>query len=186
MAHLLVSRISVAAVALLLCSPAIPANAPEASVKLVLDVAGKGKVEITLAPDKAPKTCEHLVQLAQSGFYSGQKFIKAVKSPKPFLVQFGDPNSRTKPMDDPELGKTGSGKQIPYEDSGLPNVRGAVGLSTLPKDRNSGDSIFYVSLAENRFLDGKYTVFGHVTKGIEVVDKVEVGDEVSSVTVVRG
>ena len=186
MAHLLVSRTTVAVVATLLCAPSLPARAPEASVKLVLDVVGKGKVEITLASEKAPKTCAHVVELAQSGFYSGQKFIKAVKSPKPFLVQFGDPSSRTRAMDDPELGKTGSGKQVAYEDSGLPNVRGAVGISTLPKDRNSGDSIFYISLAENRFLDGKYTVFGQVTKGIEVVDKVEVGDEVSSVSVVRG
>ena len=175
-----------ASVLVLALAITVGAARPFAETKLVMTIKGKGKVEITLDEGKAPKTCEHVLALATSTFYDGQKFFKAVKSPKPFMVQFGDPNSRSKEMDDPEMGKTGSGKPIKHEDSGLTNVRGAVGLSTLPRDPNSGDSIFYISLAENRFLDGKYTVFGHVTGGMDVVDKVERGDEVSSVTVVRG
>ena len=184
MTKALLLKASVVALAFVFVVAASPARL--ADTKLVMTIAGKGKVEITLYTDKAPKTCEHVIALAEAKFYDGQKFFNVMKSPKPFLVKLGDPTSRTKSSDDPELGKTGSGKAIEHEDSSQTNVRGAVGLSTLPKDPNSGDSIFYISLAENRFLDGKYTVFGHVTSGMDVVDKVERGDEVSSVTVVRG
>ncbi|MES1227127.1 MAG: peptidylprolyl isomerase, partial [Armatimonadota bacterium] len=100
------------ATALALVMAVTMAAKPVAETKLVMTVKGKGKVEITLDEAKAPKTCAHILALVQSKFYDGQKFIKAMKSPKPFLVQFGDPNSRTKDMDDPELGKTGSGTTI--------------------------------------------------------------------------
>lgn len=152
---------------------------------LVLEVAGKGQIVIELHADKAPKACAHIGQLAARGFYDGQKFFRVAKEPRPYLVQFGDPATKTRPIGDPAIGKGGSGARIPYEDSGMPNVEGAVGLSTQPGDPDSGDSQFYILLAPARFLDGSYTVFGRVTKGMDVVKKIELGDQVTSVRLVR-
>lgn len=151
-----------------------------------LQVAGKGEVAIKLHTKEAPRTTSHIIKLAESGFYSQQKFFRVVKDPKPFLVLFGDPNSKTKPIDDPSLGTGGSGARIPFEETGLSNVEGAVGLSTLPRDRDSGDSQFYILLAPSRFLDGNYTVFGQVVSGMEIVRQIQVGDQVTSVTISRG
>ncbi|MBL8066423.1 MAG: peptidylprolyl isomerase [Chthonomonadaceae bacterium] len=154
--------------------------------KLVLDIENRGKVEIELYTNEAPKTTAQIIRLAQSGFYNGQKFFRVVKSPKPFLIQTGDPASKTKPANDPGLGSGGSGKSVPYEDSGHSNVEGAVGLSALPRDKNSGDSQFYILLGPAKFLDGSYTVFGRVVSGMDVVRAVELGDKVTSATIVRG
>lgn len=167
--------VSVFAVALMGAAPLASAQ-----TKLLVQVKGKGTIEITLDEAKAPKTCAHVKELAEGGFYNGLTFFDVKKTPKPYLVKFGDPKARASGSD------RGSSGPIPFEETGLPNVRGAVGLSTKERDPNSGDSIFYVSMAENRFLDGKYAVFGRVTKGMDVVDGLERGDEVSSVTVVRG
>jgi peptidylprolyl isomerase len=153
---------------------------------MVVDVQGRGKVTIELHTEKAPKTTAHVARLAESGFYDRQRFFKVVRKPRPFLVQTGDPGSRSKAMDDPTLGSGGSGKTVAYEDSGFPNVEGAVGLSTLQNDRDSGDSQFYILLGAARFLDGSYTVFGRVIEGMDVVRSVELGDVVASVTIVRG
>jgi peptidyl-prolyl cis-trans isomerase B (cyclophilin B) len=151
-----------------------------AETKLLVQVKGKGTIEITLDGAKAPRTSTHVRELAQDGFYDGLTFFDVKKTPKPYLVKFGDPKARASGAEKASPGP------IAFENTGLPNVRGAVGLSTKERDPNSGDSIFYISLAENRFLDGKYAVFGRVTSGMDVVDGLDRGDEVSSVTVVRG
>jgi cyclophilin family peptidyl-prolyl cis-trans isomerase len=151
---------------------------------MVVTVEGRGEVQIRLHTAQAPKTTAQIVRLARQGFYDGQRFFRVVKEPKPFLVQTGDPASRSKPMGDPSLGQGGSGTRVPYEDSGFPNVDGAVGLSTLPNDRDSGDSQFYILLGPARFLDGSYTVFGQVASGMSVVKSIEVGDRITSVKIV--
>lgn len=153
---------------------------------LVLEIEGRGQVVIQLFTKEAPKATSQIIRLAQSGFYNGQKFFKVVKEPKPFLIQTGDPGSKTKPASDPALGTGGSGTPVPYENSGHSNTAGAVGLSTLPNNRDSGDSQFYILLGPARFLDGSYTVFGQVVSGMDVVRAVELGDKVTSATVIRG
>lgn len=147
-----------------------------------ISIEGKGDILITLYPDRAPKTCARIIDLFQKGFYDGQRFHKVVKSPKPFLVQVGDPNSRVKEMRDPSLGSYKSGAQIPYENSGLKHVRGAVGLSHLEGSRDSGDSQFYIMLDSYSFLDGQYTVFGVVQQGLDVLDKIELGDKITRIS----
>ena len=153
---------------------------------LLLNIENRGQVAILMHTKEAPKTTSQVIKLVQQGFYNGQKFFKVVKQPKPFLIQTGDPASKTKSETDPSLGSGGSGTSVPFEDSGFPNVEGAVGLSTLPKDRDSGDSQFYILLGPARFLDGSYTVFGKVVAGMDVVRAVELGDKVTSATIVRG
>ncbi|MFX4918179.1 peptidylprolyl isomerase, partial [Acinetobacter baumannii] len=78
-------------------------------------------------------------ELAEGGFYNGLTFFDVKKTPKPYLVKFGDPKSRASGADKPSSGP------IAFEETGLANVRGAVGLSTKERDPNSGDSIFYIS-----------------------------------------
>lgn len=153
----------------------------------VLEVAieGRGNVYILLYTKEAPKATQHIIDLAKGGFYNGQKFFRVVRDPRPFLVQVGDPQSKTMDLDDPAMGSGGSGSKIPFENSGFSNDEGSVGLSTLPKEPNSGDSQFYILLAPSKFLDGKYTVFGKVVKGMDVVQRIQRGDRVQSATILK-
>lgn len=156
---------------------------PLAAPTLTLQVENKGDIVIELYTDKAPKTTSHIMKLANDGFYNGQKFFRVLKDPRPFLVLFGDPGTKDKPLTDSSIGEGGSGARIAREDTGKSHVRGAVGLATKQGDPNSGDSQFYIMLDKKPFLDGSYTVFGSVVKGMDVVDGIEVGDKVTSVTV---
>ena len=159
------------------------AVAAQADTLMRVVVEGKGTFNIQLYTDKAPKTTAHIIKLVRSGFYDGQRFHIAVHSPRPYRIQVGDPASKSGNID--EAGFGGSGTQIPYEETNVPNVAGAVGLSALPNDKNSGDSQFYVLLGPARFLDGNYTVFGKVVDGMDVVNKVEKGDRIEKVTIVE-
>ncbi len=159
-------------------------KAGETVMRLTLE--SKSTIDILLYTKQAPKTTSHVIGLVERGFYNGQKFHKVVKDPRPFLVQIGDPASKTKPMDDKSLGTGGSGTRIPFEDSGFANVTGAVGLATQENDRDSGDSQFYILLANSRFLNGASTVFGQVVFGMDSVNKIAIGDKVTSATIVRG
>lgn len=151
---------------------------------MVVTIRGKGEIHIRLRADKAPKTVARISELAKSGFYNNQKFHKVVRDPRPFLIQVGDPESKTKPVR--SVGDGGSGRTIAYENSGLRNKRGAVGLAAPPDNRDGGDSQFYVLLGDYAFLDGSYTVFGTVEKGMDVADKVQMGDLVESATIRGG
>ncbi|MCA1995799.1 MAG: peptidylprolyl isomerase [Armatimonadetes bacterium] len=153
---------------------------------LVLAIEGRGNVSILLHTKEAPKTTAHIIDLAKKGFYDGQRFFRVITTPRPYIVQFGDPNTKSKPLDDPSIGQGGTGVRIPYEDSGKSNVVGAVGLSTPPKERDAGDCQFYINLSNNRFLDGSYTVFGQVVEGMDVVRRIELGDRVTKATIVTG
>ncbi len=149
---------------------------------MTLEVAGRGKIVIRMRTDVAPQTCKKIMSLAKDGFYTDQKFFKVIKQPRPFLVQFGDPLTKTKRLDDSSIGTGGTGKKIDFENSGLKHVRGAVGLSRQPDDKNSGDCQFYFMLDAYSFLDDNYTVFGQVTQGLEILDTLQVGDQVTKVT----
>lgn len=154
---------------------------------MVLDIAGRGSVYIKLHTKEAPKTTSQIIRLVQNGFYNGQRFFKVDKSPKPFLVQTGDPASRDAGnIGKPTLGTGGSGTRVAYEDSGFLNETGAVGLSTMPNNRDSGDSQFYILLGNFPFLDGSYTVFGKVVQGMDVVNRIERGDVITSARIQRG
>lgn len=156
----------------------------ETYLKVVVE--GRGTLWIKLHTAEAPKTTERIIDLAQKGFYDGQRFFEVARSPRPYMVRTGDPNSRTKPMGDRSLGTYSTGTKIPYEDSGFKHVEGAVGMGRLPDDKNSGDCQFYIMLDQHRFLDGSYTVFGQVVSGLDALRKIELGDRITSVSVVKG
>ena len=166
---------------ILILSLLVGAAMARADAFMRVSVAGRGSFTIQLYTEKAPKTTAHIIRLVKSGFYDGLRFHMAVHSPRPYLVQVGDPASRSGDLD--SVGSGGSGTTVPYEDTGMPNVTGAVGLSALPGNKDSGDSQFYVLLGPARFLDGNYTVFGKVVDGMDVVNKIEKGDRIEKATV---
>lgn len=141
----------------------------------------KGAFTVVTFPKEAPKTVEQVVSLAESGFYDGLAFHRLVSG---FVVQGGDPQTRTLDVTDPQVGKGGSGKTLPAEFQGQ-TVRHLVGTAGMARgrDANSADSQFYLTLAATPHLDTHYTVWGQVVKGMDVVRALAVGDKIVKVTV---
>ena len=131
-------------------------------------------------PDVAPNHVKNFLELAGKGFYDGQRVHRV--EPK-FVVQFGDPQSKSLPVGDPSLGSGGSGVKLRAEFNTKPFDRGVLGMART-NDPDSASSQVYIMLGNAHFLNGKYTAFGKVTKGMEVVDKIKVGDRITSIKVV--
>jgi peptidyl-prolyl cis-trans isomerase B (cyclophilin B) len=131
-----------------------------------------GEIKIDFFPEDAPKTVENFETLAKKGFYDGLTFHRVEPG---FVVQGGDPKGN---------GTGGPGYKVKAEFNKQPHVRGAVAMAR-SNDPDSAGSQFYIVLAPAHFLDGKYTVFGIVTSGMDVVDKIRVGDKMKSVKIVE-
>jgi cyclophilin family peptidyl-prolyl cis-trans isomerase len=142
----------------------VAANASDTENTLLLETT-KGPVTIRLRPDLAPNHVARIKELAREGFYDGTVFHRVIDG---FMAQTGDPTG---------TGMGGSGKKLEAEFSKAPHVRGAVSMARA-NDPNSGDSQFFICFADARFLDGKYTVWGEVTKGMDNVDKIKRGEPV--------
>jgi cyclophilin family peptidyl-prolyl cis-trans isomerase len=143
----------------------------------------KGTFEFETYPKEAPKTVAHIVGLVKKRFYNGQRVHRVVPG---FVAQMGDPQSRDMTLKD-QWGTKGSGTTIGVaEFSKLrTHVRGAVAMA-YAKDPATADSQFYVTLAPTPQLDGKYTVFGKILSGMDVVSKLAIGDRIIRVTVKEG
>ena len=122
-----------------------------------------GRVVIEMRDDLAPKHVMRIKQLVREGFYDGLFFHRVIEG---FMAQGGDPDGN---------GTGGSGMNIPAEFSRQPFERGTVGMAR-SADPNSGDSQFFIMFAEGSFLNGQYTVWGQVVKGMEFVDNIERGE----------
>jgi cyclophilin family peptidyl-prolyl cis-trans isomerase len=136
----------------------------------------RGTFEFETYPVEAPKTVAHIVELVKRGFYDGQRVHRALPG---FLVQWGDPQSRDAAKD-AVWGRgaaASSGKPIGAGEitKKRAHTRGAVAVAH-PGNPASADSQIYVTLADRPDLDGKYTVFGHVTAGGDVPERVQRGD----------
>lgn len=126
-----------------------------------------GEMEIKFFPEKAPKHVENFVALAKSGFYNGTIFHRVIPG---FMIQGGDPN--TKDPNKPETyGMGGPSTRLKAEFSDIPHRRGILSMART-NDPNSAGSQFFVVVKDSNFLDGQYTVFGEVVKGMEVADKI--------------
>ncbi|HEU5319564.1 MAG TPA: peptidylprolyl isomerase, partial [Methylomirabilota bacterium] len=97
--------------------------------------------------------------------------------------QGGDPQSRTLKVGDPRIGTGGPGYRVKAEFNRRKHDRGVVAMAR-SQDPDSAGSQFYITLAPAPFLDGQYTVFGRVVKGMDVVDRVKPGDRIASVRIV--
>lgn len=126
-----------------------------------------GEIEIKLFPDKAPKHVENFLKLAKSGFYNGTIFHRVIPG---FMIQGGDPN--TKDLNKKELyGMGGPGHSVKAEFNDMPHKRGIVSMAR-SNDPDSAGSQFFIVVEDSPFLDGKYTAFGQVVKGLGVADKI--------------
>ena len=139
-----------------------------------------GEIAIEFFPADAPKTVENFVKLAGQGFYDGTTFHRVVPG---FVAQGGDPLSKTLPAGDRRLGTGGPGYNVKAEFNKQKHDRGVVAMAR-SQDPDSAGSQFYITLSPAPFLDGKYTVFGRVTSGMNVVDGIRVGDKIKSVKIV--
>jgi cyclophilin family peptidyl-prolyl cis-trans isomerase len=160
--------------------PAAQQKSPGAGPVIVLETV-KGTIEFETYPDEAPKTVARIVELVKKNFYNGQRFHRA--EPK-FVVQIGDPQSRTPQLSD-HWGRSGFGKPIGVAEitKKRRHLRGAVAMGYAGTDPKQADSHFYITLANRPDLDGRYTVFGRVISGMAVADRLERGDMLKRATI---
>jgi cyclophilin family peptidyl-prolyl cis-trans isomerase/HEAT repeat protein len=144
-----------------------PANSPHAFI----DTA-KGTIEIELAVLDAPQTTRNFMALAAKGFFNGFAIHRVVPN---FVVQDGDPRGD---------GGGGPGYSIRDELNDRPYLRGTVGMALSWRD--TGGSQFFITHSPQPHLDGRYTAFGHVVSGMEVVDRIQQGDVIQRIRIWDG
>ncbi len=169
MRRMLPSRWSLALAGLLLAAtiaavlpqigPARAAEDPENTLYLDLRY---GRVEIRLRPDLAPRHVARIKALTRKGFYDGIVFHRVIEG---FMAQTGDPTG---------TGRGGSGQNIKAEFSNARFERGTLGMAR-SRNPDSADSQFFITFRAAPHLDGGYTVWGQVVKGMEFVDKLRRG-----------
>ena len=123
----------------------------------------KGKVVIEMRPDLAPGHVTRIKELVKDGFYDGIVFHRVIDG---FMAQTGCPQG---------TGTGGSGKKLKAEFTREPFERGTVGMARA-QSPDSGDSQFFIMFDEGSFLNGKYTVWGQVTSGMEHIDAITRGE----------
>jgi peptidylprolyl isomerase len=122
-----------------------------------------GRVVIKLRPDLAPNHVARVKELARQKFYDGTPFHRVIDG---FMAQGGDPTG---------TGTGGSGKKLKAEFSKEPFKRGTIGAAR-SQSPDSADSQFFICFDRAKHLDGQYTVWGEVTEGMDVVDKIAKGE----------
>ena len=132
------------------------------STHLILDTT-KGQIEIELKPDLAPNHVARITELAAEGFYNGIIFHRVLPG---FMAQTGDPTG---------TGMGGSGKKLDAEFTDYQYVEGTVGMAR-SMNPDSGDSQFFICFDGCGHLTGQYTVWGQVSKGMDIVHKINAGE----------
>jgi peptidyl-prolyl cis-trans isomerase B (cyclophilin B) len=131
----------------------------------------KGSIVLALEAEKTPVTVANFVNLAQKGFYNGITFHRVIPN---FMIQGGDPT-----------GTGAGGPGYRFEDEFDPSLRhtGPGILSMANAGPGTNGSQFFITHVATPWLDGKHSVFGHVTQGQNVVDSIAQGDKIESVTI---
>lgn len=129
----------------------------------------RGDLEIELLTDQAPSTITRFVQLAEEGYYAGLTFHRVVPA---FVIQGGDPRGD---------GYGGPGWTQRCEDSRVRYRRGTVGMALAGRD--TGTSQFFITHSAQPHLEGRYTAFGRVLRGFEILDRIQPGDRIESVRI---
>ena len=125
-----------------------------------------GKISFKLLPDLAPETVRNFEKLARDGFYDGTLFHRVIPG---FMIQGGDPNTKTDNKG--SWGSGGPGYNVKAEFSSRSHRRGIVSMARA-QDPDSAGSQFFIVTSDSTFLDRQYTVFGEVTEGMDVADKI--------------
>ena len=145
--------------------------------KAVFDTA-RGAIELELYADEVPGTVANFEKLANSGFYNGTKFHRVIPN---FMVQGGDPYSKGGAG---RVGTGGPGYTIKCETQNSTHKHIAGTLSMAHAGKDTGGSQFFICHSPQGHLDGVHTVFGQVTKGMDVVNAIKSNDEVKSIRVI--
>lgn len=128
----------------------------------------KGDISLTLFGKDAPRTVKNLIDKAKSGYYKGLVFHRV----EDWVIQGGDPK-----------GDGSGGGLMQTELNNLPFVEGSLGVARRGDIKISNDSQFFITKSESSHLNGKYTNFGVVTKGMDVVKKMGVGDKILGIEI---
>ena len=131
----------------------------------------KGTIDLELYPEHAPKTVNNFVFLARAGFYDGISFHRVISN---FMIQGGDPTG---------CGSGGPGYRFEDELADNPLTHEIGSLSMANSGPNTNGSQFFITHSPQSHLNGRHTVFGKVTSGQDVVDAINEGDTIQSVTV---
>ena len=142
----------------------------------------KGTIVAELYDKEAPLTVANFEKLANGKFYYCVKFHRVIPD---FVVQGGDPLSRDLPAGDQRIGTGGPGYKIKCETAGNPRKHEVGALSMAHAGKDTGGSQFFMVLSEDntRHLNGVHTVFGKITKGLDVMKKIQKDDVMNSVRV---
>lgn len=146
-------------------SEEVQSTAFEDTVIADIEIEGYGTITVELDGKAAPITVANFVKLAESGFYDGLTFHRIMAG---FMMQGGDPNGNGTGGSEETI--VGEFAQNGYENN-LSHTRGAISMARA-MDYDSASSQFFIVHEDSDFLDGSYAVFGYVTEGIEIVDKV--------------
>jgi cyclophilin family peptidyl-prolyl cis-trans isomerase len=130
-------------------------------------ITDRGEIVIELLPQVAPATVSNFIDLVKKKYYNNLAFHRVVSD---FVIQGGDPQG---------TGWGGPGYSIPCEYGTVPFLRGTVGMATAGKD--TGGSQFFICHSEQPHLNGRYTVFGKVISGMEVVDQIQIDDKIQQI-----
>jgi peptidyl-prolyl cis-trans isomerase B (cyclophilin B) len=161
------------------CQPSAPPDDMEAVVTTDL-----GAIRFAFEPGKAPKHVEQFLALARQGYFDGSAFFHVVANG---MIQGGDPLLKDAKTDR-KLWGSGGLNLLPSEISSLKNERGAVSAARIPGKPDSDGAQFFMCLYPQPSLDGQYTVFGHITEGMDVaerISRVPVGTDGMTETPVR-
>ena len=131
----------------------------------------RGRIVCELFPNDAPNTVNNFVFLAREGFYNGTKFHRVIEN---FMIQGGDPTG---------TGRGGPGYKFEDELKNNPRQHQVGSLSMANAGPNTNGSQFFITHIATDWLNGKHTVFGQVTSGQDVVNSVQQGDTLNSVTI---
>ena len=142
----------------------------------------RGTIVAELFDKDAPKTVENFEKLANESFYDGVKFHRVIDD---FVVQGGDPQSKTLPEGDPRVGSGGPGWKIKCETAGNPRKHAVGSLSMAHAGKDTGGSQFFMVLSEGntRHLNGVHTVFGQITEGLDIMKQLKKNDVMTKVRV---
>lgn len=138
----------------------------------------RGTMIAELFDTETPKTVANFEKLANEGFYDGTRFHRVIPD---FVIQGGDPLS--KDPNNPRVGTGGPGYQIKCETHLNTHKHVAGSLSMAHAGKDTGGSQFFVCHSPQKHLDGKHTVFGQVTSGLEVVNTIKANDLIKSIRV---
>ncbi len=125
-----------------------------------------GKILFKLLPELAPETVRNFEKLSKEGFYDETLFHRVIPG---FMIQGGDPNTKTDNKG--SWGTGGPGYNLKAEFSSRSHLRGIVSMAR-SQDPDSAGSQFFIVTADSTFLDRQYTVFGEMTEGMDIADKI--------------